>query len=265
MPLRVFSLILGFLRPYPWILPSVAVLGVMASLAEGIGIGLLIPFLAVLTDGSIPDGGVVAEYGKRYAELFPEEQRILMVSITIVALVVGRCLINFAYVGILTFAGTQVMHELRGRLARHFMGVSYTGLTAQPQGQQVNAVDGACQPRRRRRHGFADHAGQRRDGHDLRDAVAADLLEDDTGDHGRVSRSPASSPVSSSTAATAPAEHVEEGGAALNETVVQMLNGMRMIRMFGQEDREIGRFEQASQRVRRAQLGCSSPGGPWRR
>jgi subfamily B ATP-binding cassette protein MsbA len=49
-------------------------------------------------------------------------------------------------------------------------------------------------------------------------------------------------------------QHVEQGGAALNEAIVQILNGMRMIRMFGQEEREIGAFEQASTQVSRAQL-----------
>ena len=253
LPLRVLSLILGFLRPYPWILPSVAVLGVMASLAEGLGIGLLIPFLAVLTDGSFPDGGVVAEYGKRYAELFPEEQRILMVSVTIVALVVGRCLINFVYVGILTFAGTQVMHELRSRLAQHYMDVSYTGLTAQPQGQQVNAIDGACY-----RTGVAimDSLTMLVSAATAMIFVALLLLISwkmtlvimvGVAVAGLVTRV-----VINRSHRTG--RHVEEGGAALNETVVQMLNGMRMIRMFGQEEREIAHFERASQRVRRAQL-----------
>lgn len=253
MPLRVFSLIVGLLRPYPWILPGVAVLGVAASLAEGIGIGLLIPFLAVLTDGSVPDGGVVAEYSKRYAELFPEEQRILMVSVTIVALVVGRCLINFAYVGILTFAGTRVMHELRMRLARRYMTISYTGLTAQPQGQQVNAVDGACY-----RTGIAimDALTMMVNAATAMIFVALLLLISwkmtlvimvGVVVAGLVTRVVINR-------SHRVGERVEEGGAALNEIVVQILNGMRMIRIFGQEDREIAHFENASQRVRRAQL-----------
>ncbi|MEZ5863516.1 MAG: ABC transporter ATP-binding protein [Geminicoccaceae bacterium] len=47
---------------------------------------------------------------------------------------------------------------------------------------------------------------------------------------------------------------VEEGGAAVNETVVQVLSGMRMIRIFGQESRELGVFEAAAGKVRRAQF-----------
>ena len=57
MPIRALKLLTGFLRPYPWILPLVALLGTAASLAEGIGIGLLIPFLAFLMQGATPEGG----------------------------------------------------------------------------------------------------------------------------------------------------------------------------------------------------------------
>jgi hypothetical protein len=56
-----FRLVLRFLRPYPWVLPLVALLGTVASLAEGVGIGLLIPFLALLMQGATPEGGFVAE------------------------------------------------------------------------------------------------------------------------------------------------------------------------------------------------------------
>ena len=69
----------------------------MASLAEGIGIGLLIPFLAVLMGAATPDGGFV-EIADRYAALFDEDTRLVMVSITIVTPIVGKCLLDFLYV-----------------------------------------------------------------------------------------------------------------------------------------------------------------------
>lgn len=253
MPLRVLSLMLGYLRPYPWILPGVAVLGVVASLAEGIGIGLLIPFFAVLADTGIPDGGLVAEYGKRYAALFPEEQRVLMVSVTIVLLVVGRCLVNFAYVAILTFAGAQVTHELRGRLVRRFMSVSYTGLTAQQQGKQVNAVDGACT-----RAGVAVMDALTMVVNAATALIFVTLLLLISWKMTLVIIVGVAI-ASLVTRVVVRRSHrigqsVEQGGTMLNETVVQILNGMRMIRMFGQEGREIELFDAASTRVRRAQL-----------
>jgi ATP-binding cassette, subfamily B, bacterial MsbA len=42
------SRVLRLLRPYPWLLPLLVVLGIAASLAEAIGIGLLIPLMGAL-------------------------------------------------------------------------------------------------------------------------------------------------------------------------------------------------------------------------
>jgi len=72
--------LLRFLRPYPWILPILVVLGIASSLAEAIGIGLLIPPLGVMlqTPGAgelspieeIAVGFIVDESGAvRYAVL----------------------------------------------------------------------------------------------------------------------------------------------------------------------------------------------------
>jgi len=253
LPFASLPLIFRLLRPYPWVLPGVAVLGVMASLAEGIGIGLLIPFLALLMGADAADGGFVAQITDQYAQLFDEDMRLIMVAATIVVLIVGRCFLNFAYVGLLTFAGTQVTHDLRTTLFRHYLDVSYTTLARRDQGQRVNALDGSCY-----------RAGQ----------AVMDLLL---------------MIVNASTAAIfvmlllliswkmtlaimcgvalaglvtrilinrghKTGKSVEIGGAALNDTVVQALDGMRMIRIYGQEDREFGTFSQASSKVRKAQL-----------
>lgn len=253
MPLRALRLIIDFLRPYPWILPGVAALGVMASLAEGIGIGLLIPFLGVLLGAATPDGGLVAEIAGSYALMFDEDTRLVMVSVTIVSLIVGRCLLNFVYVGLLTFAGTRVTHDLRSRLFRHYLDVSYTALTRRDQGQQVNAVDGSCY-----RAGLAVM--------DLLlmivNACTATIFVSlllliswrmtlvivvGVGLAGLVTRTFINR-------AHRTGARVEQGGAALNDTVVQVLNGMRMIRIFGQENREFDVFDAAARKVRRAQL-----------
>jgi ABC-type multidrug transport system fused ATPase/permease subunit len=252
LPFASLPLIFRLLRPYPWVLPGVAVLGVLASLAEGIGIGLLIPFLAQLMGAGSTDGGFIVQITDQYARLFDEDMRLIMVGATIVVLIVGRCFLNFGYVGLLTFAGTQVTHDLRSTLFRHYLDVSYATLSRRDQGQQVNALDGSCY-----------RAGQ----------AVMDLLL---------------LIVNAATAAIfvmlllliswkmtlaiicgvglaglvtrvlinrghRTGKSVETGGAALNDTVVQALDGMRMIRIYGQEDRQFGRFADASNKLRKAQ------------
>ena len=51
MPFHTIRVLLRFLRSYPWVLPCIVLLGTVASLAEGVGIGLLIPLLDALMSG----------------------------------------------------------------------------------------------------------------------------------------------------------------------------------------------------------------------
>ena len=134
----------GFLGYYPWVLPLVALLGTAASLAEGAGIGLLIPFLALLMEGTTPEGGIVAGVAAWYSSLFDQDIRLIVVSATIILLIVGRCLLNFVFVGLVTWAGTRVTHDLRLKLFQDFLTIDYVAMSRETQGRQINALDGSC-------------------------------------------------------------------------------------------------------------------------
>ena len=253
MPIRALKLLTGFLRPYPWILPLVALVGTVASFAEGLGIGLLIPFLTLLMQGTTPEGGIVARAAAWYASLFDQDVRLIVVSVSIILLVVGRCLLNFAYVGLLAWAGTRVTHDLRGKLFQHFLAVDYLSISREMQGRQINALDGSCY----------------RVGQAVMDFLLmvvnacttlvfvtllaliswqmtvltlAAVLMATLAIRALVKRS------------SRTGEKLEEGSALLNETAVQALNSMRMIRIFGQEAREYARFVRDSGQVRKAQF-----------
>lgn len=253
MPARALELLRGFLRPHPWILPLVALLGTLASLAEGFGIGLLIPFLALLMGGAGIEDSFVADLAENYAAFFGPDIRLLAVSATIVLLVTGKCLLNFAYVALLTWAGTRIAHDLRIRLFAGFLGTDHEALARSAQGDYLNALQGSCQ----------------RLGHALMDALSmlvnactavvfvlimllmswqmtlvmlvvvlgAGLVTQAANRH--VSRA---------------GKHLESGSAAFDEAAVQVLNSMRVVRIFGQEARELARFSEASGRVTQAQF-----------
>jgi ATP-binding cassette, subfamily B, bacterial MsbA len=253
LPIRTLKLLTRFLRPYPWILPLVATLGTAASLAEGIGIGLLIPFLAFLMEGATPEGGFVAEFANSYASMFDRDIRLVVVSITIVLLVVGKCLLNFVYLGLLTWAATRVTHDLRIRLFERFLSIDYLALSRETQGRQINALDGSCY---RVGQAVMDYLLMVVNACTALVFVALLFL---------ISWQMTAITLAGSLVAglvtravvkrtTRIGLDVERGGASLNETAVQVLNGMRMIRIFGQETREHARFRQASAQVRKAQF-----------
>ena len=237
MPIRALKLLTGFLRPYPWILPLVALVGTVASLAEGLGIGLLIPFLTLLMQGTTPEGGIVARVAAWYASLFDQDVRLIVVSVSIILLVVGRCLLNFAYVGLLAWAGTRVTHDLRGKLFQHFLAVDYLSISREMQGRQINALDGSCY---RVGQAVMDFLLMVVNACTTLVFVAllaliswqmtvltlAAVLMATLAIRALVKRS------------SRTGEKLEQGSALLNETAVQALNSMRMIRIFGQEARE---------------------------
>ena len=253
LPVRALKLLTGLLRPYPWVLPLVALLGTAASLAEGAGIGLLIPFFALLMEGTTPEGGIVPEIAAWYSSLFDQDIRLIVVSITIVLLVVGRCLLFFVYVGLVTWVGTRVTHDLRSKLFQQFLSIDYLAVSRETQGRQINALDGSCY---RAGQAVMDFLQMVVNGCTTLVFAALpgpDLVADDRPDaHGRGhrhSRNPGSRQ-----AELAHRGKLEQGSALLSETAVQVLNSMRMIRIFGQEAREYASFVQASEQVRRAQF-----------
>ena len=138
--------LIGFLSPYPMVLPGVAFLGVIASLAEGIGIGLLIPFFSNVTQSNASQagvapavgvaangvaanggtaigdgGGLVTQAMQAYAGLWPQNYQLIMVAISIAALVAFSCVVNYLYLRLLSWAATRVTHDLRTRLFDRFL------------------------------------------------------------------------------------------------------------------------------------------------
>ena len=149
----------GFLAPYPMVLPGVALLGVIASLAEGIGIGLLIPFLSGVVDSNATQAGVTSANGgagigdsgglvtqamQAYATLWPDNYQLVIVATTIALLVVLSCLISYLYLRLLSWAATRVTHDLRTRLFDRFLNCDQLFLEQGSQGQQAKSIDGAA-------------------------------------------------------------------------------------------------------------------------
>jgi len=250
--LTAIRTLLGFLKPYPGVLPTVAVLGVLASFAEGLGIVLLIPFLDLLTGGGqLADStGVVAELLGEYAALFGEQSRTAVVGLSIACLILLSCLINFLYLVVLSKASTRVAHDLRLQLFFRFVSSDESFLEKGAHGRQIKVIDGA-----------AHRAGQAAIGlclmlvHAVTVLVILGLLVAiswrmsivvllGVGCAGLIVRVFVSSSMSVS-------HRYERGASALSDTTVQVLGSLRMVRIFGQEKRELAGFTQLSEAVRR--------------
>ena len=74
--------LLAFLRPYPWVLPTVACLGVVASLAEGIGISSIARQLHVSGAFVTTEVGKLVRAGLVDKRRNPEDRRGVLLRLT---------------------------------------------------------------------------------------------------------------------------------------------------------------------------------------
>jgi ABC-type multidrug transport system fused ATPase/permease subunit len=126
----------SFLRPYPWALPVLGLLGVFASLSEGIGIGLLIPFLQAAT-GELDSTGL---FGRIFGEL-DAEQRMLVVGGAIIALVLARTVVLYAHVIVSNWLNGRVSQDLRRGVFRQVLGLGHPFIQRRQPSELLNVMD----------------------------------------------------------------------------------------------------------------------------
>ena len=129
------------LRAHPRTLPAFVALGLVVSLAEALSIGLFVPILQeVLADNDAPPSGPLAAWLDAYAGLFPEEQRLAVLSSTVLVLLVVKALVTFAYTWMSERTSTRVTYGVRDRALRLLLDVDYAYVAQQRDGRLVDVV-----------------------------------------------------------------------------------------------------------------------------
>jgi ATP-binding cassette, subfamily B, bacterial MsbA len=134
--------LLRFIRPYRWVLPLLVVLSIAASLAEGLGIGLVIPALDVLlgADQARP-AGPFAEVMQRVGDRVGGRNPLLVLGLLIVLLVVVKTVI----IGLEAIASTavtgRITRDLRMALYRQMLEVGMQFHARADQGELLNTLD----------------------------------------------------------------------------------------------------------------------------
>jgi subfamily B ATP-binding cassette protein MsbA len=240
-------IIRDLLRPYPWALPTLCVMGLIASLAEGIGISMLIPFLQlILEDAPLSVGGPVVGWLQQAADwgataLFG----------TILVLITAKAIVMFGYTVLGEWLNGRVAHDLRMRLFRQLLDVEYGYLLRQPAGRMVDTLQEQTW-----RAGEAVGRLSEMIVAGATMAVFASLLlmtswQVTIGLGSAVLLAMLPLWGLSKWARRLGIATVDESKTLAARTVAA-LESMRVIRVFGQEDREWSRFESASEAERQA-------------
>ena len=128
MPGRnVLSELSPYLRLHPALFVGIVVVGVLSSLAEGIGVSLFIPLLNEFgnTATDATSGNWFAEFLKSLFNDVPDDSRFLVVSICILAAIVVKASLSFGTQILYGLLDARLGHHLRSNIFRQLLTISY--------------------------------------------------------------------------------------------------------------------------------------------
>ncbi len=130
--------------PHAWLLPIVVTLGLLSSLLEGVGLGLMIPFLHLIIDGesSASAGGAVVARLLQYGAELDRSVRLLLIGGTIVGLILLKAIVSFASVTLSAWLNGQITTRLRLEAFDQLLKVSYAFIRDQDVGRLTAILDG---------------------------------------------------------------------------------------------------------------------------
>ena len=131
------------LRGYRWLLPTVIILGLLASIMEGASLSLLIPLLHALTDhsGSLVGNSSLAHRFQNVVDQVPPAFRLLAVVMAIFIAVCFKNLISYANVVTFAFVESRVIHDLRVRLFDRILNISLAKVEDFSSGSLMNLLE----------------------------------------------------------------------------------------------------------------------------
>lgn len=139
---QVVRKLLPFFEFYRWSLPLAVTLGVLASLAEGIGIGLFIPFIEFIggTDAATESAdGLVGELIDIFAALEPE-YRMLVLSVAIFSSIAIKAILSFANQLLVHWLHARIVHRIRSGIMGKLLSVSYRFVEKLESGRIINTL-----------------------------------------------------------------------------------------------------------------------------
>ncbi|MER9578775.1 ABC transporter ATP-binding protein/permease [Mesorhizobium sp. M0189] len=233
------------------LLPAVVVLGLLSAALEGFGIGLIIPLLNIIMgQGQTGMAGFSAVF-QHVGSSLSERDRLIVISVAILGSIVLKNL--FAYVNTLltTFIYGKASHSIRSALSEQLLRVGYPFFLQQSPGRLLNIISNESWR--------ASDAIQITLGAIVNASAAIILLTfllllswqmTLLVTLGLALVQVAHAMLSANL--KAPSRSVASRNSQLASQMLHLVHAGRLIRIFGQEQREKAAFDQASDAVRRA-------------
>ncbi|WP_159591358.1 ABC transporter ATP-binding protein [Chelativorans xinjiangense] len=234
------------------LLPAVVVLGLVAAALEGVGIGLVIPMLGIIVgheDGAQMSG--LSAFFQEVGSGLGNGERLVVISAVILALIVLKNILAFSNTVLTTFIYGKASHSIRSALSEQLLRVGYPFFLQQDPGRLLNVISNESWR--------ASDAVQTVLGAIVNASAAIILLAfllllswkmTLLVAFGLAVVQLAHAVLSASL--KAPSRSVTSHNSALASRMLHLVHAGRLIRIFGQEQREKAVFDGASDAVRHA-------------
>ncbi|MER9343499.1 ABC transporter ATP-binding protein/permease [Mesorhizobium sp. M0601] len=234
------------------LLPAVVVLGLLSAALEGFGIGLIIPLLNIIMgqEGQTGMAGFSAVF-QHVGSSLSERDRLIVISVAILGSIVLKNLFAFANTLLTTFIYGKASHSIRSALSERLLRVGYPFFLQQSPGRLLNIISNESWR--------ASDAIQIMLGAIVNASAAIILLTfllllswqmTLLVTLGLALVQVAHAVLSANL--KAPSRSVASRNSQLASQMLHLVHAGRLIRIFGQEQREKAAFDQASDAVRRA-------------
>src|SRR5260370_11328364 len=122
-------LLIRFMRPYAWTLPALVLLGLAAFLAEGLGVGLLVPVLQSMIAGpGTANAPGSLNMAVPYGFMFPRMQHLSSVVLVVLALVTSKGVLVYANEMLGSWLASRVSHLVRSSVFSSIMEIDHVRL-----------------------------------------------------------------------------------------------------------------------------------------
>ena len=139
---KAVKTILPLMRFYPWGIPAIAALGILASMAEGVGISLLIPFLQNLKSNTVPatSPAILSLIDQHLLHLDPQ-QRVLILTAFILLSILIKLVLSYSYSALCAWLLHHTSHQLRIAAFRQLIEVRQSFWDTSKSGQLLNLIN----------------------------------------------------------------------------------------------------------------------------
>ena len=132
--------LVAILHKYAWAMPIAGALGIIASVLEGIGIGLLTPLLAELVGHETEAKSGLLRGLTRFTELYPESWRVAGVAVTILTLILLKGAVQATNWTFIAWTYAQTGNDIRRALGERLLHRPYSFFLNQSPSRLINII-----------------------------------------------------------------------------------------------------------------------------